>query len=321
LNHPVSLQINVAPNDYLHARYILPHQLKILSNQVNEVLIIIDSKPSKGRFGEGWDANKNVLISFLDNLQSEYPIKIMHVDYSLAIKTKIAEYFFGTSNIPEKDFRGGPFYAYFFGLFQAKNNWVFHLDSDMILGGGSRTWINEAINFFEIDKSYLTASPLPGPPHNDDILIGQAVASKIAPFTYAFNAMSTRIFMIDKAKFSEHKLSITKPSFRNQIKAILQGNPNADLPEHILSAYIKKHNLKRIDFLGTNPGLWSLHPPYRTKAFYNNLEDIIKLAENNNLPTAQNGNYDIINEVCDWTEAREKLKTNRWWKKPFHKIN
>ena len=102
---------------------------------------------------------------------------------------------------------------------------------------------------------------------------------------------------------------------RNQVKAIVEGNSNVDLPEHLLSAYMKKYQLKRIDFLGADNGLWSLHPPYRTKAFYNDLPELIKRIEANDLPAKQQGFYDIVEEVCDWTEAKKKLKNNRWWKK------
>jgi len=121
--------------------------------------------------------------------------------------------------------------------------------------------------------------------------------------------------MMDKAKLIRQKLSPAKPSFRNQLKAIIEGNSNADLPEHILSSYMIKNNLKRIDFSGTGDGLWSLHPPYRTEIFYNTLPELIKKIETGNIPEQQYGFYDMVDEMCDWTDAREKLKQNRWWKR------
>jgi hypothetical protein len=316
LNLPVSLQINLAPGDYRHAKYILPHQLKKLSGQVDEIILTIDTKPGKGRFAEGWDEYKGLLNAFLwDDIQKDYNVKIVPVDYSAQVKSKVAQYFFSADDMPLKDFRGGPFYAYFFGLYSAKNNLVFHLDSDMFLGGKSQTWIKEAVDFFKSDPDIFIVSPLPGPPHPGDIVRDQHIVNKIAPYTWELNGMSTRIFFIDKRKFATNKLAISKPGIRNQIKAVVQGNSNADLPEHLISTFITAHCLKRVDFLGSDGGLWSLHPPYRTDEFYRDLPALISRVNENDFPEKQMGFYDIIDEVCDWAPARERIKNNRWWKR------
>ncbi|MBD1394719.1 hypothetical protein [Mucilaginibacter glaciei] len=316
MKHKVSLQINLAPGDYQHMQYLLPHQLNQLQQQVDEIILTVDTKQGKGRFAEGWNTYKDFLDRFLkEKIEPFYPVKVITVDYSSSVEQKIARYFFGKTQMPFKDFRGGPFYAYFFGLYTATNKLVFHLDSDMLLGGGSQNWINEAVSYFNIDPTCFVMAPLPGPPDHNDTLKGQHIMNKIAPFTWQLAGMSTRIFLIDKSKFNNNKLLITKPSLRNQVKAIIDGQSNADLPEHLISTFIKKHNLKRIDFLGSGEGMWSLHPPHRTKSFYGQLPAIINHVETNNLPENQRGFYDIIDEVCDWTEAREKFKHNKWWKR------
>lgn len=310
------MQINLAPGDYLHARHILKHQLDVLSKQVNEIILTVDTRPAKGRFANGWAQYKKAFDSLLiADIQPNYNVKIVPVDYSAEAKSKVAEYFFGKKTIPEKDFRGGPFYVYFFGLYMAKNDLVFHLDSDIFLGGLSQTWVTEAAELFKSNSQYFIISPLPGSPHRDDILIDQSIIKKIAPYTYELRGMSTRLFMIDRSKFKDHKLISAKPNLRNQVKAIIEGNANAQLPEVLLSAFMNKHHFKRLDFLGNGAGLWSLHPPYRTKAFYDDLPALIKRVESNDLPLSQQGFYDIVDEVCDWTEAKEKLKENRWWKR------
>lgn len=313
---PVSLQINLAPGDYPHARHILQHQLDSLSDHVDEIILTVDTKPGKGRFATGWKENEKKLYDILEkDIASKYPVKITPVNYDISIKKEVAAYFFRKDYIPEKDFRGGPFYSYFFGLHSASNDLVFHLDSDIFLGGKSKTWIAEAVSLFDCNDDLLTVSPLPGPPHPDDLLIGQNIIKKIAISTYELDGMSTRVFMIDKAKFKSHKLTLSKPSIQNQVKSVIEGNSNADLPEHIFQVYMKNLKLKRIDFLGNREGLWSLHPPYRTKGFYLNLKELIGKIEQNDLPPKQHGFYDIIDDVCDWSEARVKLKKNRWWKR------
>ncbi|GAB2698926.1 polysaccharide biosynthesis glycosyltransferase UppG [Mucilaginibacter koreensis] len=320
MKNKATLQINLAPVDYLHARVLLKHQLSALAGQVDEVLLIVDTQPAQGRFAEGWNTYKTQFDHFLSaEIAAEFKVRIVPVDYSKTAKEAVAQLFFGTTYIPDNDFRGGPFYVYFFGLWQAKNNIVFHLDSDIFLGGQSQNWINEAVNFFEQDDRCLIVSPLPGPPHPDKVLKGQSIIRHIAPYTYQLDGMSTRLFMIDKFKFEKRKLSLHQPSLRNQLKAVIEGNANADLPEHIIASYMRAHGLKRIDFLGSGDGMWSLHPPYRTQTFYRQLPNLIERIINNELPLSQRGFYDIVDEVCDWTEARQKLKHNRWWKRIWNR--
>jgi hypothetical protein len=308
-----SLQINLAPNDYLHAQYIVPHQIKTFINQVDEIVLILDTHRSKGRFGNNWDENlvniKNLITA---QCAIDKKIRTVDVEYSAGTMKKIAELFFGSAFIPKKDFRGGPFYAYFFGVYNCRSNYVLHMDSDMFLGGGSQTWIQEAIDLLSSNDDIFTCSPLPGPPHPDHILINQPTGIKLnANYEFKFDGMSTRIFMLDKHSFDKRKLILSPPSVKNRIKALIRQNLPYDLPEHIISKYMRSNNLSRIDFLGTGKGMWSLHPPFRSKSFYDSVPQIINKVNNGDLDAAQNGNYDIVDEVCDWTEAREKLKNNR----------
>jgi hypothetical protein len=315
-NRKVSLQINLAPGDYLHVRHILPHQLKKLAGQVDEILLVVDSRPSKGRFAAGWHEYRETLNNFLtEEVQAVFDVKIIPVDYSDTTRQAVAQYFFGNLLIPEKDFRGGPFYAYFFGLYMAAHDLVFHLDSDILLGGGSSSWIGEAVSLFTSDPNCFIVSPLPGPPHTEEVLIDQQIIQKIGRHTWQLGGMSTRLFMMDRVKIHAHKLSLTKPGIRNQLKALAEGNPNADLPEHLLNTYLLKHRLKRIDFLGSGKGLWSLHPPYRSRQFYDELPELLIKIDTGDLPLKQYGYYDIIDELVDWTEAKQQLQQNRWWKR------
>lgn len=312
----VSLQINLAPSDYLHARYILKHQLDILAPQVDEILLTIDTNPSKGRFATGWHENKKNLYDFLTTaIEPNYKVKIIAVDYSEAVSRAMGNFFFNTNYLPAKDFRGGPFYAYFFGLYHAKHDLIFHLDSDLFLGGGSKTWVSEAVSMLTTDPTILTVSPLPGPPHPEEKLIGQSAYQHTGHYTFEFEGMSTRIFMLNRAVFKQDKLTLKKPALRSQIKAIVEGNSNADLPEDLIGTYMQKHHLKRVDFLGNEKGLWSIHPPFRNKQFYQDLPKFIGDIEQNKLPESQYGFYDMVDEMCDWSENRAHLKTNRWWKR------
>lgn len=322
MNTPVSLQINLAAGDYPYVRLLLPHQLNTLSAQADEVILTVDTRQSKGQFANSrWHQNNELLYDFLnEEIERNFRVKIIPVDYSPPMKRAVAEYFLGLADMPDKDFRGGPFYAYFFGLYMARNNLVFHLDSDIFLGGGSQTWISEAAALFERDERCLFVSPLPGPPREDGLLTGQPSYHKTAPFMYEIKGASSRLYMTDKSRLAKNKLELVKPPLRSQLKAMAEGNPNADLPEHMFKNLMEKGGFRRIDFLGQGQGLWSLHPPYHSQLFYDRLPVIIANIEINNLPASQYGFYDLVNEVCDWTEDERRLKENRWWKKLYDRF-
>lgn len=318
-NNKVSLQINLSPSDYPSAQFILPHQLKTLAPQVDEIILVIESKPSKGRFAIGWDENKEKLTALLLKMKTIFSLRIIAVDYSKEVKKKIASYFLSSIVIPEKDFRGGPFYSYFYGIYHCKNDLVLHVDADIFFGGGSLSWVSEACNLFDQFPNLFSASPLPGPPEKEESLYGQTIIHKFLdqPHKFQLVGFSTRIFMAKKSMLEKFKLTLKKPELKNQIRALIKGNANADLPELLIANFIKRNQLMRIDFLGKENGLWSLHPPYRTKKFYEEIPLLINKIEKNNLPTSQYGFYDIVDELIDWTEAKEALKKKKWSKLIF----
>ena len=88
---PVSLQINLAPGDFLHAKFILKHQLDILSAQVDEIILTIVTKASKDLFGDGWIENKQQLYSFLEKeIEPHFDVKIVPVDYTEKTRKEMA---------------------------------------------------------------------------------------------------------------------------------------------------------------------------------------------------------------------------------------
>ena len=92
-------------------------------------------------------------------------------DYSPAALESVRQRYFSTSRAyPEKAFDGGPFHAYFYGLLKADAEYVVHMDSDMLFGGGSQVWLEEAIGWLRTTPDALFAGPLPGPPRADGTL-------------------------------------------------------------------------------------------------------------------------------------------------------
>lgn len=321
----VTLQISLAPSDYRHAIHLLKHQIKILGSQVSEILLTYDTHRSKGRFAINWEENNEKMWAFLEDFASSNPkIKLIKIDYTTEKVREIAQKYFNKNSIPAKDWRGGPFYTYFYGLKEAKNDYVFHIDSDIFFGGMSQTWIKEAIYIFESNNNILFINPLPGPPRKDQKLIGQSRYKKheFKPNYFEFEGMSTRLFLVNRKHFIKNKIAnIITFNWREFSKAIIRKNPPYRLPEEILSDYMLKNCFIRVDFLGNNEGLWSLHPPYRTEQFYVDLPQIIQKIENGTVPNSQRGFYDIVDELVDWTEAKKRIanKSHFSFYKKFYK--
>jgi hypothetical protein len=82
--------------------------------------------------------------------------------------------------------------------------------------------------------------------------------------------------------------------------------------EEVMTQMLLARNLCRIDFLGSGPGLYSLHPPYRSERFYRELPGLIARIVAGDIPEGQRGDYDVNASMIDWTEAlRQKTYPRR----------
>ena len=309
----VTLQINVAPPDAPHAHHILPHQLRTWADQVDEILFTLDTvRPSAGRFAASWDERAPELDRLLSELVERHPhARVGPVDASAQAVAAVAQRFFGRDKIPMKDSRGGPLYSYLYGLHDARHDLILHADSDMLFGGGSQTWVGEATRRFHDDPDVIVIDPLPGPPREDGRLFQQPDATPVPgePHTYRFSSMSTRVFLMDRARLKDRVGAMPLPPpvlIRSRLKAMLKGNPLVAMPEQFMTMAMREHGLARIDALGAAPGVWSLHPVYRSPAFYEALPDLIRRVESGDVPEEQRGHYDIVDALFDFSEARAR---------------
>jgi hypothetical protein len=157
----------------------------------------------------------------------------------------------------------------------------------------------------------LVCSPLPGPPARDGELTSQTLQRE--PFrslAYRADGLSSRLFMMHLPRFHERigALPLAPLSRRRHWQAVLDGNPPFDLPECIWTQTMAEHGMVRVDFLGDDDGMWSIHPPYRSPLFYQRLPSLIRAVEVGDLPEAQRGDYDLNDSMIDWTSAR----MSRW---------
>ena len=155
----VSLQINWAPPDFPLVKYMTPHQIRAFGSQVDEIVLSIETRPGKGRFAALWDRHLADLFEFANGLQANNKsIKFIEIDYSRHAREQVADLFFGGEIPPFKDFRGGPLYSYFYGLFSCRSDYVIHLDSDIFIGGADKGWIRQSLSHLE-DRKIFTPKP------------------------------------------------------------------------------------------------------------------------------------------------------------------
>ncbi|MGY4231680.1 hypothetical protein ACVIIW_000627 [Bradyrhizobium sp. USDA 4449] len=325
-----ALQINLHPLDVRHAVHTLPHQLEVWGDQVDRIVFTVDTRQSRsGRYtGDAYEESRGRLFALLEAIARKSPkAEISEVDYSpVALESVRQRYFSESRAYPEKAFDGGPFHAYFYGLLKANADYVVHMDSDMLFGGGSQVWLEEAIGWLKTTPDALFAGPLPGPPRADGTLgdlhgafpglTGIQPPERLATAypAYRFRTVSTRIFVLDQNKFdaSIGALGLVRPDLRRRLRAKLFRQSPLTMPaEEIISAAMIRNGLSRIDLLGSGAGLYSLHPPYRTDRFYRELPHLIARIVAGAIPDAQRGDYDVNSSMFDWTEALRQKTVGR----------
>ncbi len=311
----VTLQINLSPLDFPRVVHLLPHQLKTLNSQCSELLIVVDLKKSKSKksSGERWDRNIHPLLEFLDHLKTTlYPgLRIEKVDYDERTRQLMSKTIMKRGIIPDKDYSGGPFYSYYFGIFRAKCDYILHIDADMMFGGGYQNWVTEAIEILEHDSTIFSCSPIAGPPLLFQNQLQSFYRKKFNPIgkyhllrSYLYTHFSSRIFLLNKKSIYKN-ISVQLPNFDHFVKALLRGASPYRYPEGTISEMIRRQKLYRLDFYGNDPGLWCLHPngDPRLNEF---LPEFLSLIENNQFPDSQRGLCDVHNDLLIMAEQLHK---------------
>ena len=81
---------------------------------------------------------------------------------------------------------------------------------------------------------------------------------------------------------------------RDRLRPLTLSTLPYDLPERLLGEAMARAGLRRVDFLGSPPGMWSLHPPDRSERFYEALPRLIERVEDGHVSDDQRGNYDLV---------------------------
>lgn len=324
--NPVTFEVTVSPTDWRHAVHVLPHQVRQWAGQVQEVQFTLNLAQRAGRYGAAADGGLRTLRTLLDDLCAEHPhARVVEVDHSPAARAAVSERFLDGRPAPLKNHDGGPYYSYFFGWHAATNDLVLHADSDMLFGGGSQTWIGEALQVLRSQPDVLCTAPLPGPPTEDGVLppaihaqhsrMGGAPRREPGPdLAYRLHGCSTRLWLFDRSTLSSRLggMPMESPRLRSAVRARVEGNPPVELPEKSMSRRMNALGLTRVDLLGSGPGMWSLHPPMRSEEFYAALPELVRRVEAGDVPAGQRGDYDLNDSMVDWTSARNALRKQTW---------
>src|SRR5439155_24691722 len=126
-------------------------------------------------------------------------------------------------------------------------------------------------------------------------------AERYPSTAFRFPHLRARRFVMDLRRFATAvgQLPLTRPPRIRQVQALVRGNPRYNLPEGIFSASMAEHSLFRVDFLGEPPGMWSIHPPYRSPQFYQALPGLIERLEAGEVTDAQRGDHDVNDSMVD----------------------
>ena len=307
---PITLQINVAPSDHWHLGPSLAHHVRTWGAQVDELLLTVETLRSSGPRGAEWEQGKSKVDAVISNANTQHPcVRAVDVDYSDAASAQVSAEFFGGARIPLKDCFGAPFYSYLYGLHAARNALVLHLDSDMLFGGGSQTWLVEAVAALRDRHDVLVAAPLPGPPSADGAVPpkiaarhhrtqrygSRPIAQQTSALAYGFQHMSTRVFLIDRLRFKTDLVSLAPIRLRRLTYPRGLGHPPFFPLETVFSRAMRRRRLIRLNMLGSEPGMWYVHPPQRQPGLEQALPQLIDRVEVGDIPAEQLGD-DQMNE-------------------------
>lgn len=294
MTESATLQLSLAPPDVRFAERLLPDQLAIWAGQVDEVLLVVDRRPGRGR---DWRAHEAPMAALLARAADEHPnVRVAEVDYGPEAAERAAR-FLGGRKVPVKDFRGGPFYSYLFALAEARHDLILHIDCDMVFGGGSRSWLAEASATLAARPDALAICPLPGPPTTDGQLRDQEPhhPRQEGVHTFSFGKFTSRVFLLDRRtllNFGPLALRMV-PGILGRAWGRLRGQPNYAMPEQLITDLMADRDLRRIDMLGEAPGMWAIHPIEHSDSFVSALPELLTRVRDGGLPDSQTGRYNI----------------------------
>lgn len=306
---PVTMQISFTPSDLQEARDLLPHQLRTWGNQVDEILCMVDVPPARAGHN-GSKGSVEAMGEFLEAQRGSFPhLTWRLVDYSDEAVSQVRDKFYGGRKVPLHDYRDRPIYAYLHVFLAARHDLVFHIDSDMMFGGMSQTWMAEAVELLAGRPDLLAVKPFPGPPRPDGRLLSQRyrpIPEQHSSRAYRLPNLTYRVFLLDRRTLQERLAPLRRewPPWRPALRTLLvrRRRPHA-IVEQVIDGAMRRKRQYRLDFLGEGCGMWSVHPRERSDRYRRALPAIIRLIEAGEVHETQRGEYDLTEGMLTKAEG------------------
>ena len=301
------MQIALTPIDYPCVRHTLPHQLRQLAASVDEVLLTFDLRRSTVGYSQLWEDRRPLMRDLLHDCRARCRnVRLVEVDYSPDIDAEIGRQFLGRQPVPHADAQGGPFYATLYGIHEANNDAILHLDGDVMVGGASpESWFARALELLDSRKEVVGISPLPGPPGDGDRPGDPADwwrEDAFASDAFAYARFSTRAMFLQRSHFKSRlgPLALRLAAPLHVLSGWSAGHPPYRELNVSVNHAMTQRGLLRLALLGPKPGLWTLTPgPRKTPELVRQLPAIVRAIEANEAPPQQRG-ISRLNDSLDW---------------------
>jgi hypothetical protein len=310
MTRAVSVQINLAPSDHVIAGILLERQVAFFARHVDEIVLTLDTRPNVGRYADAWATGKSAIEALIAGVVARHPkCRLDPVDYSPERQRAVADYFGQVGLFPLGDYRGAPCYVYFHGFHSCRNDLVFHIDGDMVLGGSLDGWFDQALA--ELDRpDILSVSPLPGPPTADGHIKQPSLTASPAARRYEFAGFSTRVFLLDRRMLQGIDFNRQVTGLL-RLKSLLLPYKPIQASEVMIAQHMQAKGLRRVDFGGPG-GAFSLHPDYKSARFLEALPAILARLDAHDIPDAQRGDFEFSDSYYDFSAERKARADGRW---------
>lgn len=201
----ISIATNVTSKDSSRILNVLPNWLKVFGNNIEEINIVYDKKPTEGRINDLHKTSnkfKSIEFYFDEIISLDNRIKIIDLDYNNS--SKILDKWFRGNEKPIRCQAGTPIYAFIYAIEKTKSDLVLKVDCDIVFfdSGFVAKTINEKLadeyDLIEIAKTGL-------------------MRDKVYDFsTRAFFVKKSRLFR--KLPITAHKLDLLRQVHRKILK-------------------------------------------------------------------------------------------------------
>jgi hypothetical protein len=296
MNSSCSLTVFAARSDIPFLRQTVSHLAKACGGVFRERILFVDVAPPSAGFRDRPGLGS---LETLQNICAElradgFVDRIMPIDYSPSVRSRIYKKYFNRSFGYTHDLRGAPFYAFLFSFEAAQTDYVVHFDSDMLLyQKPDFDWVSAGIRLLQECEDLMFISPLSGPPSPDGSLKQRGVSyQRDNRGFYRIDVVTGRKFLFNKrrmAKLLPFKKYWLSP--RRRIRGWFTGESPLLQLEVILTESFRDHGVFRGDL--ASPHAWTLHTPDHGPAFVAGLPEVIRRVEAGDYPAEQAGDYDL----------------------------